>query len=132
MQEVFKKVVRSTLATQATWGRPLPVIDDYTENRRLSAGQGALRTCTVLLDQVSLPLLMDMCTAASLLNANSSHKFFSHSPLQQPCTSHCCYDSFKIEILDVLTLTQYARALHNCHNFHFVLPNLLELDLFTS
>lgn len=131
----FAKVCRSAPATQAARRRPSPVRNDYTEIRHVSAGQAAFRTCTVLLEEVSLPLLMDTGAAASLLNASTYHKFFSHLPLQQPCTSLCGYDSSKIVMLGVLRVSVRYGSKH-LPSFPFYITeqgaNLLGLDLFTS
>ena len=65
-------------------------------------GQVTFKTCTVQLDEVTLPLLMDTGAAASLLNSSTYYKFFSHLPLEQPATALCGYSSAKIDILGVL------------------------------
>ncbi len=88
----------------------------------------------MLLGEVSLLLLMDTGATASLLNASTYHKFFSHLPLQQPCTSICGYDSSKITMLGVLHVPVRYGSKH-LPSFPFYITergaNLLGLDLFT-
>ncbi|ROL43342.1 Transposon Tf2-6 polyprotein [Anabarilius grahami] len=78
---------------------------------------------------------MDMGAAASLLNASTYHNFFSHLPLQLPCTSLCGYDSSKIVMLGVLRVSVRYGSKH-LPSFPFYITergaNLLGLDLFTS
>lgn len=89
----------------------------------------------MLLEEVSLPLLMDTGAAASLLNASTYHKLFSHLPLQQPCTSLCGYDNSKTVMLGVLRVSVHYGSKH-LPSFPFYIierrANLLGLDLFTS
>ncbi len=53
-----------------------------------------------------------MDTVASLLNASTYHKLFSHLPLQQPCTSLCGYNSSKITMLGVFHVPVHYRSKH--------------------
>lgn len=89
----------------------------------------------MLLDEVSLPLLLDTGAAASLLNSNTYHKFFSHLPLEQPSTSLCGYDNSRITMLGVLRVSVRYGSKH-LSSFPFYISergaNLLGLDLFTS
>ncbi len=127
-------VCRSAPATQTSQKLQPSAPNDCTEIRHVSTGQTAFRTCTVLLGEVSLPLLMDTGAAASLLNASTYHKLFSHLPLQQPCTSLCGYDSSKITMLGVLHVPVRYGSKH-LPSFPFYITergaNLLGLDLFT-
>jgi len=55
---------------------------------------------------------MDTVAAASLLNASTYRKLFSHLPLQQPCTSLCGYNSSKITMLGVFNVPVHYRSKH--------------------
>ncbi len=130
----FAKVCRSAPASQASQKRQPSASNDCTEIRHVSAGQTDFRTCTVLLGKVSLPLLMDTGAAASLLNASTYHKLFSHLPLQQPCTSLCGYSSSKITMLGVLHVPVRYGSKHLPSLPFYITErgaNLLGLDLFT-
>lgn len=95
----------------------------------------AFKTCTVELAEVTLPLLMDTGTAASLLNSSTYYKFFSHLPLEHPATALCGYDSSRIDILGVLHVPVHYASKHlPSFPFHIARrgANLLGLDLFTG
>ncbi len=62
--------------------------------------------------------LMDTGAAASLLNASTHHKLFSHLPLQQPCTIYLW--SLRSLCL-VCFMSQSAMAPNTCHRFPSIL-----------
>lgn len=134
-QNHFAKVCRSAPAAS---GQPVSSSSaqrTYTEIRTVTAGQVAFKTCTVQLADVTLPLLLDTGAAASLLNATTYHKFFSHMPLASSATALCGYDSSKIDILGVLRVPVHYGSKHLLSfPFHIARrgANLLGLDLFTA
>ncbi len=50
----------------------------------VTSKQVNLKTCTVIVEDVTLPLLVDMGATASPLNLETYNKFFAHHPLSAP------------------------------------------------
>lgn len=93
------------------------------------------KSCTVHVNDVCIPLLLDMGASVSLLNATTYHKFFSSVPLSTPTTHLRGYGDSRIDPMGSITVTvSYGtRVLPS-----FVLnvarrgANLMGLDLFTA
>lgn len=97
----------------------------------VTSGLVLLRSCTVNLNDVSVPLLLDMGASVSLLNAST----YSLFRLAKPSTALCVYDDSKIELLGSLKLTVRYGA-KTLLSFIFQVAhkgaNLMGLDLFTA
>lgn len=82
----------------------------------VSSGREAFKTCTLMIDEDSLQLLLNTRANVSLLNLERYRQFFSHQPLGTPSTALCGCANFKIDIVGSLQLPlKYGENLHCRH-----------------
>ncbi|KAL0150690.1 hypothetical protein M9458_053994, partial [Cirrhinus mrigala] len=101
----------------------------------VTAGLVLFKSCTVMLNDVCVPLLLDTGASVSLLNANTYNQFFSELPLATPSTALCGYGDSTIALLGSLSLTAvYGKRTLLSFVFHVAHKgtNLMGLDLFSA
>ncbi len=101
----------------------------------MTSGLAKFKSCTVTLNDVCIPLLLDTGASVSLLNADTYREFFYSLPLGAPSTALCGYGNSKIEILGSLELTVcYGTKTLPSFVFHVAKKgaNLMGLDLFDA
>lgn len=101
----------------------------------VSAERVPFKTCSVMVGDVTLPLLLDTGATVSLLNLATYTHFFSQEALAPPCTTLRGYANSTIDIVGSLQLpVRYGEKTLPAFRFHIARhgTNLLGLDLFTS
>lgn len=105
----FAKVCKSAPADTQRYV-PITIIHN------VSSGREAFKTCTLMIDEDSLQLLLNTRANVSLLNLERYRQFFSHQPLGTPSTALCGCANFKIDIVGSLQLPlKYGENLHCRH-----------------
>ncbi|KAL0166469.1 hypothetical protein M9458_038313, partial [Cirrhinus mrigala] len=100
----------------------------------VTSGLVPFKSCTVMLNDMCIPLLLDTGASVSLLNVNTYNQFFSELPLATPSTALCGYGESTIELLGSLSLTiVYGKRTLPSFVFHVAHKgaNLMGLDLFS-
>ena len=123
----FHKVCRSAPARAS---QPLTTII-----HNVSSGRAPFKTCSLMVGDVTLPLLLDTGATVSLLNLATYTQFFSHEPMGQPTTTLRGYANSKIDIVGSLQLpVKYGEKTLPLFRFNIARhgTNLLGLDLFNS
>lgn len=101
----------------------------------VNSGPTSFKTCSVRLNEVCIPLLLDTGASVSLLNMHTYSSFFSALPLSAPSTSLSGYGDAKIDIVGSITLTVgYGNKVVSSFPFHVSQrgANLMGLDLFSA
>ncbi|KAK0152341.1 hypothetical protein N1851_006252 [Merluccius polli] len=123
----FHKVCRSAPARASQ--PPTTIIHN------VSSGRAPFKTCSLMIGDVTLPLLLDTGATVSLLNLTTYTQFFSREPLGQPTTTLRGYANSKIDIVGSLQLpVKYGEKTLPLFRFNIARhgTNLLGLDLFNS
>ncbi|KAK0135792.1 hypothetical protein N1851_028356 [Merluccius polli] len=123
----FHKVCRSAPARASQ--PPTTIIHN------VSSGRAPFKTCSLMIGDVTLPLLLDTGATVSLLNLTTYTQFFSREPLGQPTTTLRGYANSKIDIVGSLQLpVKYSEKTLPLFRFNIARhgTNLLGLDLFNS
>src|SRR4029434_10889272 len=69
----------------------------------VNSARVSFKTCTVELDGVCVPLLLDTGAALSLLNWSTVKRFLPHIALQTPSAVHRGYGNSKIDLVASLS-----------------------------
>ena len=123
----FHKVCRSAPARASQ--PPTTIIHN------VSSGRAPFKTCSLMVGDVTLLLLLDTGATVSLLNLTTYTQFFSREPLGQPTTTLRGYANSKIDIVGSLQLpVKYGDKTLPLFRFNIARhgTNLLGLDLFNS
>ncbi len=95
----------------------------------------SFKACSVRLNDVCIPLLLDTGASVSLLNMQTYNTFFGALTLSAPSASLCGYDDSKIDLVGSLQVTVgYGNKMVPNFTFHVARrgANLMGLDLFSA
>ncbi len=95
----------------------------------------SFKACSVRLNDVCIPLLLDTGASVSLLNMQTYNTFFGALPLAAPSASLCGYGDSKIDLVGSLQVTVgYGNKMVSSFTFHVARrgANLMGLDLFSA
>ncbi len=99
------------------------------------SGPVSFKACSVRLNDVCIPLLLDTGASVSLLNMQTYSTFFGALPLSAPSASLCGYGDSKIDLVGSLQVTVgYGNKMVPSFTFHVARrgANLMGLDLFSA
>ncbi len=122
----FASVCRSTAAVSAQ----APTIIHNVYSAPVS-----FKACSVRLNDVCIPLLLDTGASVSLLNMQTYNTFFGALTLSAPSASLCGYGDSKIDLVGSLQVTVgYGNKMVPSFTFHVAhrVANLMGLDLFSA
>ncbi len=95
----------------------------------------SFKACSVRLNDVCIPLLLDTGASVSLLNMQTYNTFFGALTLSAPSASLCGYGDSKIDLVGSLQVTVgYGNKMVPSFTFHVARrgANLMGLDLFSA
>ena len=93
------------------------------------------KTCTVNINDVCVPLLLDTGAIVSLMNLSTYSQFFSSLPMSAPSASLCGYGNSRIDLVGSLQVTvRYGAKVVPEAVFQVARhgANLMGLDLFSA
>ncbi|KAL0148283.1 hypothetical protein M9458_056429 [Cirrhinus mrigala] len=99
------------------------------------SGPVSFKACSVRLNDVCIPLLLDTGASVSLLNMHTYNTFFGALPLSAPAASLCGYGDSKIDLVGSLQVSVgYGNKMVASFTFHVARrgANLMDLDLFSA